>query len=54
MDRLNKIELIQLCTAGCISQPDKIILKTLMENDENFPWSELAEFQNLIAILPSK
>lgn len=53
MDRLNKIELIQLYTAGCISQPDKIILKTLMENDENFPWSELAEFQNLIAILPS-
>ena len=53
MDRLNKIELIQLYTAGCISQPDKIILKSLMENDENFPWSELAEFQNLIAILPS-
>ena len=53
MDRLNKIELIQLYTAGCISQPDKIILKSLMENDENFPWTELAEFQNLIAILPS-
>ncbi|HSW55362.1 MAG TPA: energy transducer TonB [Ignavibacteriaceae bacterium] len=53
MDRLNKIELIQLYTAGCISQPDKIILKSLMENDENFPWAELAEFQNLIAILPS-
>jgi protein TonB len=53
MDRLNKIELIQLYTAGCISQPDKIILKSLMKNDENFPWSELAEFQNLIAILPS-
>jgi len=53
MDRLNKIELIQLYTAGCISQLDKIILKSLMENDENFPWAELAEFQNLIAILPS-
>ncbi|MDZ7625355.1 MAG: energy transducer TonB [Ignavibacteriaceae bacterium] len=53
MDRLNKIELIQLYTAGCISEPDKIILKSLMENDENFPWAELAEFQNLIAILPS-
>jgi len=43
MDRLNKIELIQLYTAGCISQPDKIILKSLMENDENFPWAELAD-----------
>ena len=53
MDRLNILELIQLYTAGCISQPDKIILKTLMENDENFPWAELAESQNLIAILPS-
>lgn len=53
MDRLNKIELIQLYTAGCISHPDKIVLKSLMESDENFPWAELAEFQNLIAILPS-
>jgi protein TonB len=53
MDRLNILELIQLYTTGCISQPDKIILKTLMENDENFPWAELAESQNLIAILPS-
>ncbi len=53
MDRLNILELIQLYTAGCISQPDKIILKALMESDENFPWAELAEFQNLIAILPS-
>jgi hypothetical protein len=34
MDRLNILELIQLYTAGCISQPDKIILKTLMENDQ--------------------
>jgi|APIni6443716594_1056825.scaffolds.fasta_scaffold07464_2 protein TonB len=53
MDRLNILELIQLYTAGCISQPDKIILKALIENDENFPWAELAESQNLIAILPS-
>ena len=53
MDRLNILELIQLYTVGCISQPDKIILKALMESDENFPWAELAEFQNLIAILPS-
>lgn len=53
MDRLNILELIQLYTAGCISQPDKIILKALMESDEHFPWAELAEFQNLIAILPS-
>lgn len=53
MDRLNILELIQLYTTGCISPPDKIILKTLMENDENFPWAELAESQNLIAILPS-
>ena len=53
MDRLNILELIQLYTTGCVSQPDKIILKTLMENDENFPWAELAESQNLIAILPS-
>ncbi|MCW8804069.1 MAG: energy transducer TonB [Ignavibacteriaceae bacterium] len=53
MDRLNILELIQLYTAGCISQPNKIVLKALMESDENFPWIELAESQNLIAILTS-
>jgi protein TonB len=53
MDKLNILELIQLHTAGCISQPNKIVLKALMESDENFPWIELAESQNLIAILTS-
>jgi protein TonB len=52
MDRLNILELIQLYTAGCISQHERMLLKSLMENDENFPWVELAEYQNLIAILP--
>jgi protein TonB len=52
MDRLNILELIQLYTAGCISQHEIMLLKSLMENDENFPWVELAEYQNLIAILP--
>lgn len=53
MDRLNILELIQLYTAGCISQHERTLLKSLMENDENFPWIELAEYQNLIATLPS-
>lgn len=53
MDRLNILELIQLYTVGCISQHEKTLLKSLMENDENFPWAELAEYQNLIATFPS-
>jgi protein TonB len=52
MDRINILELIQLDVIGCISRQDHIILKSLMELDDNFPWTELGEYQNLVALLP--
>jgi len=52
MDRINILELIQLDVIGCISRQDHIILKSLMELDDNFPWVELGEYQNLVVLLP--
>jgi hypothetical protein len=53
MDNRKQIELIKLSTIGCISADDQASLSSLMVEDENFPWKELGEFQNLVALLPS-
>lgn len=53
MENKKKIELIKLSTIGCISENDQASLNSLMIEDENFPWEELGEFQNLVALLPS-
>jgi hypothetical protein len=53
MDGKKQIELIKLSTIGCISEEDQASLNSLMLEDENFPWKELGDFQNLVALLPS-
>lgn len=53
MDKEKVLELIQLDVTGCILQQEKLILHSLMDNDENFPWTELARYQNLLSLLPS-
>ena len=53
MDSKKQIELIKLSTIGCITPEDQATLNSLMVEDENFPWKELGEFQNLVALLPS-
>jgi len=53
MDGKKQIELIKLSTIGCISEEDQASLNSLMLEDENFPWKELGNFQNLVAVLPS-
>jgi protein TonB len=53
MERLKILELIQLDVIGSINQQERLSLRSLMESEENFPWIELAEYQNLIALLPS-
>ena len=53
MDGKKQIELIKLSTIGCISEEDQASLNSLMLEDENFPWKELGDFQNLVAVLPS-
>ena len=53
MDGKKKIELIKLSTIGCISEEEQASLNSLMLEDENFPWKELGDFQNLVALIPS-
>ncbi|MBT8393150.1 MAG: hypothetical protein KJO48_15400, partial [Ignavibacteria bacterium] len=53
MDNKKKIELLKLSAIGCINEDDQATLNSLMLEDENFPWNELGEFQNLAALIPS-
>lgn len=53
MERTKVIELIQLYVTGCLDQQELKLLNSLMEDEENFPWVELAKYQNLIVLIPS-
>jgi len=53
MENKKTLELIRLSTIGCAGKSDFTALSTLMAEDENFPWKELGEYQNLAALLPS-
>jgi hypothetical protein len=52
MDNKKGIELIKLEVLGCINEKDAESLLKMKETDENFPWKILAEYQNLISLLP--
>jgi len=51
MNKEELTELIQLYSAGCIKKQELQKLRASMEEDENFPWSELSEYQNIAALL---
>lgn len=53
MERTKVLELIQLYVTGCMSKEELQLMNLLMEDEENFPWIELAEYQNLIVLIPS-
>jgi len=53
MDQRRSIELIILEVLGCLDEKDRKTLQVMKETDENFPWKELAGYQNLSALLPS-
>jgi protein TonB len=53
MDRQKEIELVKLEVLGCINENEIKSLRVMKENDENFPWKELAQYQNLASLLPS-
>ncbi len=53
MNKEELTELIRLYSAGCIKKQDLQKLRSAMEEDENFPWLELSEYQNLVALLSS-
>lgn len=52
MENKKSIELIKLEALGCISEKDSESLLKMKKNDDNFPWKILAEYQNLVSLLP--
>lgn len=53
MEKKKGIDLIKLEVLGCINEKDSENLRLMKESEENFPWKELAEYQNLVSLLPS-
>ena len=51
MNRERDVKLIILEVLGCLDPADKRNLKFLKKNDEAFCWKDLAEYQNLAALL---
>jgi hypothetical protein len=53
MANKKSLDLIKLEVLGCINENDRENLRQMKETEEDFPWKELAEYQNLVALLPS-
>ena len=53
MEKKKGIELIKLEVLGCLNEKDSEKLRKMKESEENFPWKELADYQNLVSLLPS-
>ena len=52
MDKTIEIDLIKIEVLGCISEGDSKSLRIMKETEDDFPWKELAEFQNLVSLYP--
>jgi len=52
MDKKKGLELIKLEVLGCLNEKDMESLKILKESNDDFPWKELADYQNLVALIP--
>lgn len=53
MDKQKEIELVKLEVLGCVDENEIKNLRVMKENDDDFPWKELAQYQNLVSLLPS-
>jgi protein TonB len=53
MEKQAEIDLVKLEVLGCISENEIENLRIMEETDEDFPWDELAHYQNLVSLLPS-
>jgi hypothetical protein len=52
MEKKKAIDLIKLEVLGCIKKEDAENLRLAKENDQDFPFKELGEYQNLVALIP--
>jgi hypothetical protein len=53
MDKKKGLELIKLEVLGCLNEKDMESLKIMKESNDDFPWKELADYQNMVALIPS-
>ena len=53
MDKKRVTELILLQAAGSTNESELKELKSLQDTEKDFPWNELADFQNKISLMPS-
>ncbi|GBD86400.1 hypothetical protein BMS3Abin03_00319 [bacterium BMS3Abin03] len=52
MGDLKAADLIYAKALGCLDSEEEAAFNELMKEDENFPWEELGQYQNLVALLP--
>ena len=53
MDNIKASSLLPAKALGCLDPEDESALDKLMDEDEIFPWEELGQYQNLVALLPT-
>lgn len=53
MSNIQAKDLIQAKALGCLDTDDDSMMIKLMEEDAEFPWQELGQYQNLVAFLPT-
>jgi hypothetical protein len=53
MNNIKAKDLIQAKALGCLDPDDDAMINKLMEEDVEFPWQELGQYQNLVAFLPT-
>lgn len=53
MNNIQAKDLIQAKALGCLDPEDDTVMNRLMDEDDDFPWQELGQYQNLVAFLPT-
>ena len=53
MNNVQAKDLIQAKALGCLDPEDDSVMNRLMDEDDDFPWQELGQYQNLVAFLPT-
>lgn len=53
MSELKAKDLIQAKVLGCLDADEETLFNKMMKEDQDFPWEEFGQYQNLVAYLPT-
>jgi len=53
MENLQVLDMIHAKALGCLDPEEETAFNKLMDEDKNFPWEELGQYQNLASLLPT-